>query len=444
MKTKHALVVGAGLSGLAAAYHLKKNGWQVTVLEKSSHIGGRVMTKHRDGFVIDVGPDAITTAYTEYLRIAEELGMSPHIVKSSPVIGFVRDGCIHDVDTSSLMKAAVSPFISYASKLRFAAGMWRMRKDINKTDMFNLVDQAQHDRPDVNAHDEACHYFGRELADYLIDPLVRLVVGTSSDRASLLSVRGVLSTWSHPIINIAGGLAALPDRLSQGIDVTLGVEVTEIERRNGSVGATWRAADGTLNNGEFEGVVISAQIDAAAKMSKDIADLLGDDEQAIGALALMTISMAFEKPTKSNAYAIQLPSVEHPDELLMFFEHNKAPDRAPSGKSLITYYIDDRTARDHFRLTDNEVIHRAKDLIYRLAPELEGAFLFAQIERWERAGSLAMPGYYRIVQKITNRLDQLKSIYLAGDFYSAGSMETALRTGRLAASKLISDRMAGT
>ena len=49
------IVVGAGLAGLTAARGLQRAGWEVTVLEASDGIGGRVRTDVVDGFRLDRG-----------------------------------------------------------------------------------------------------------------------------------------------------------------------------------------------------------------------------------------------------------------------------------------------------------------------------------------------------------------------------------------------------
>ena len=55
-KRPHAVVVGAGLGGLAAGIYLARDGWHVTVLEKNSTCGGRMNMIEQDGFRIDMGP----------------------------------------------------------------------------------------------------------------------------------------------------------------------------------------------------------------------------------------------------------------------------------------------------------------------------------------------------------------------------------------------------
>ena len=56
----HVVVVGAGLSGLAAACHLVGDGHRVTVVEREDVPGGRAGRLERDGFTFDTGPTVLT------------------------------------------------------------------------------------------------------------------------------------------------------------------------------------------------------------------------------------------------------------------------------------------------------------------------------------------------------------------------------------------------
>ncbi|MBK9147377.1 MAG: phytoene desaturase [Flavobacteriales bacterium] len=53
---KHAVVIGSGFAGLAAAASLGRNGFRVTVLEKNAQPGGRARTWSEQGFIFDMGP----------------------------------------------------------------------------------------------------------------------------------------------------------------------------------------------------------------------------------------------------------------------------------------------------------------------------------------------------------------------------------------------------
>ena len=57
---KRALIVGAGLGGLAAAARLSKQGWQVHVFDRRSGPGGKAFTANRGGYRFDTGPSNLT------------------------------------------------------------------------------------------------------------------------------------------------------------------------------------------------------------------------------------------------------------------------------------------------------------------------------------------------------------------------------------------------
>lgn len=56
----HAVVIGSGFGGLAAAVRLGAKGWRVTVLERRDRPGGRAYVYEQDGFTFDGGPTVIT------------------------------------------------------------------------------------------------------------------------------------------------------------------------------------------------------------------------------------------------------------------------------------------------------------------------------------------------------------------------------------------------
>ncbi|MFN7193681.1 MAG: FAD-dependent oxidoreductase, partial [Rhodospirillales bacterium] len=59
----HAIVIGSGFGGLAAAIRLGARGYRVTVLEKLEQAGGRASVFRQDGFAFDAGPTIITAPH---------------------------------------------------------------------------------------------------------------------------------------------------------------------------------------------------------------------------------------------------------------------------------------------------------------------------------------------------------------------------------------------
>ncbi len=80
----HAVVIGSGFGGLAAAIRLGARGWRVTVLEKLDGLGGRAGVFRQDGFTFDAGPTIITAPFLfEQLwqlcgrRLAQDVELRP-------------------------------------------------------------------------------------------------------------------------------------------------------------------------------------------------------------------------------------------------------------------------------------------------------------------------------------------------------------------------------
>ena len=67
------VIIGAGLAGLRAAQILEAAGRNVVIVERSTRIGGRVATRHIDGFTIDEGFQLLNPSYPE-LRATGVLG----------------------------------------------------------------------------------------------------------------------------------------------------------------------------------------------------------------------------------------------------------------------------------------------------------------------------------------------------------------------------------
>lgn len=59
----HAVVIGSGFGGLAAAVRLGARGYRVTVLERLAEPGGRAAVHHQDGFTFDAGPTIVTAPH---------------------------------------------------------------------------------------------------------------------------------------------------------------------------------------------------------------------------------------------------------------------------------------------------------------------------------------------------------------------------------------------
>ncbi|MBX3269165.1 MAG: phytoene desaturase [Sandaracinaceae bacterium] len=99
-RSPHAVVIGAGLGGLAAAVRLGARGYRVTVLDRLDQPGGRARVFREGGFVFDAGPTVITAPFLleELFRLAgEELSSRIDLREVTPFYRIrFHDGSVFD------------------------------------------------------------------------------------------------------------------------------------------------------------------------------------------------------------------------------------------------------------------------------------------------------------------------------------------------------------
>src|SRR5689334_13287540 len=86
---RRVVVIGGGITGLAAAYRLheiareRSEPLAITLLEGSSRLGGVIGTERRDGFVLEWGPDSFITDKPWALDLARRLGLEGELIGTS-------------------------------------------------------------------------------------------------------------------------------------------------------------------------------------------------------------------------------------------------------------------------------------------------------------------------------------------------------------------------
>lgn len=433
-----AVVVGAGLSGLTAAFRLQQAGLAVTVLESGSGPGGRVQTERHGGYLVDTGPDALTAGYTSYLRLMEDLGLTDRLVDTSAVIGLVRGGRLIDLDPAKPLSLPFTPALSLRAKRRLVTGFLKLRGAIKNVDSYDMCRSAALDDPDVTARDFAVRHFGAEVAEYLIDPMMRLTVGSGAREASSVNVLGALGAWSSTLRNIRGGLATVPAALASRLDVRYGATVTRIDETGGGVAVSYTDGDGA-HELTAEHCVISAMYHRATEMWPSLSAASPEFGDKLRNVRLISISLGYRAPTNSRAYPVLVPTVESPEALLIFLQHNKSADRAPRDHSLVTVYTDTTVTDRFLDYTDMQLEAWAAGVIERICPELAGHRELCVVTRWPYAGYLADPGFWRRVSAVRDALHE-GPVHVAGDLFGAGSMESATRWGDHAAQRILGRR----
>lgn len=124
-----AVVIGAGLAGLAAARQIASNGKSVIVLEAQDGVGGRVRTDKVDGFLLDRGFQVLLTAYPEVKTQIDMSALDLKMFSSGALV--MRNGkasVVTDPFREPRRAAATvfAPIGSLIDKMRIAFLRWRV------------------------------------------------------------------------------------------------------------------------------------------------------------------------------------------------------------------------------------------------------------------------------------------------------------------------------
>ena len=122
-------VVGAGLTGLTAAFYLKKYGYKVHVFEKKDRAGGVIQTHHIDGFVFEAGPNTGSMSRPEAFELYEDLGNDCKLetADESAKARWIWLNGKWQVIPSGLIGGITTPLFSFADKLRLLGEPFRKR-----------------------------------------------------------------------------------------------------------------------------------------------------------------------------------------------------------------------------------------------------------------------------------------------------------------------------
>ena len=239
------VVLGAGLSGLAAAQHLRAHGASVTVLERGHRPGGRATTDERDGFVIDSAPHLVSGRDGTLKQLVRAAGLAEQMLPLRPVaLAQVRGGAVDRIEPTGPRGVRAIPGVSFGQGMRVhrLGRLMRMFEDI--------LTPAHPERAvrldDRSIADFVRTYFGPTVLDRWVEPLVAADVGGADVHTAsrqLFLLHQVQRAFA-PIGSLRGGVGALAEVLSDGLDVRLEHSVAGVESSRGGLVVTVSHAGG--------------------------------------------------------------------------------------------------------------------------------------------------------------------------------------------------------
>lgn len=437
---KKILVVGAGLAGLASAYTLRKNGFDVTVLEAASHPGGRVVRRNVGGFQIELGANMFLETYAAAGQMAEELGVP---LKRTPVpihSGIYRNGRFHglygDNRPGNLWKTArtilsfrLLPPRGVWQAVRFARMLQARKDDLSFDDHSRMLD--------LDTGESVAEFFetkiGTESLEWLFGP--GLTGYTFAHPEQIGAAYAMATLWHVGLNGVAwpclpeGGIGAFVDALVRacGPSVKLSAPVRRIVLEDG-------AARGAVTDAgliEADAVICATTATAALEIAPDLPPTVGDVLRRVTYSKCCRVFFGVDSsPFPQGWYAVAFPRQTGTLVAGMSNAAVLAPETVPKGKALIDALVIDKQAEILFALSDDRVRERVLSEVLGFFPEMSREPLFTRVHRWPEAMCLAPGGTMTALYRMRREgFGGVKGLFLAGDYMGVPSVNAALQSG---------------
>ena len=437
MKSRRAVVAGAGIAGLTAAYRLQQAGWEVEVFEAEPRAGGRVETIVQHGYRVDTGATAFAARYPIATQLARELRL--RIVDTAPYLGVYRDGRVRLLRLDRLIRSGLpTDVLSLFTKVRLA----RVVLDVARASMRGMLSyedlRAAAPLDTETARDYLRRLAGVEADAFFGEPITRALLLADSDKVSRVELMsGLVNAVAGRLSTLAGGQGAIIDALLSRVQtVHLRSPALSLTETNDGVRLKYRDPEGETKTVEADACVVATPLPVAATICAPIRTQLGLLNDTLRFSQAINVAIGTTRPANTPAFLVQLPATEDREICMIIVENNKAPDRAPSGHGLLSVCWEMSAAAAWMQRTDDELVERSLQTVLRLFPELRDTVDFTYVRRWPVALPQTRVGVYQQIAEFTSNLDPKSRVQFAGDYLSQTGQNTAVAWGNRAAANL--------
>ena len=390
-------IIGAGITGLTAAFRLQRENIPVTIYEASSRVGGPMKTIRRDGYLAECGPNSMLETSPLIANLIKDVGLESRRVYANPEAKsryIVRGGKPISAPESPGRFFATELF-SIGAKLRLAGEPFVPRSEDSEEALGHFVRRR----------------LGQEFLDYAINPFVG---GIYAGDPELLSVqqafprlaaveqeygslilgqflgarkrkqRGEISKQNAPMFSFDTGLETLPLALAEqlGDAVRLNAPVTRLRKSD----CGWEVSTASGFE-EHSAVLLAVGAHQLARMrveAEGFPNLAPLAEVVYPPVASVTLGFRrLDVAAPLDGFGVLVPQAEGMNILGTLFTSSLFPNRAPNRHVTLTTYIGGARAPqlallDPDTLADVALTDLRKLLGITGAPTFEECFVFPE------------------------------------------------------------------
>ncbi len=450
---KSVAIIGGGITGLTAAFQLRRKGIPVKVFEASDRLGGPIRSVQQGGFLAESGPNTILETAPEVGQLVRELALESRRIYSDPAAHnryLVRNKKLVSAP-SSPAGFFTSPLFSLKAKLSLIREPFVPRR---------------RDGQEETVAEFVLRRLGQEFLDYAINPLVAgiyagdpkklsvryafaKVAELERDYGSLIlgqilgararRRRAEVSKQEAKKFSFDEGLQVLIDALSKhlGDAIHLGAAVHQARRDQ----AGWQVTSDKFGTQRFSAVLFSGtahQLSKLELLTEQRVDLT--DFQSIPYPPVASVVLGFRRQDVGHSldgFGVLIPEIENFRILGTIFSSSLFPNRAPAGHVTLTSYIGGSRAPELALLPERELYELTRqDLSVLVAAVGEPVFRHHTVFR--KAIPQYEKGFGRFKDKMSGLELNLPGFFLAGHFRDGVSLSDCIVSAYRAADRIAS------
>jgi protoporphyrinogen/coproporphyrinogen III oxidase len=469
------VIVGGGVTGLSTAYHLQKaigspgKDIEITLLEQSARLGGKLISEHSDGFLIEGGPDCFLTRKPWALEVCRELGLEDDLMgtnKAQRKVHVLSDGTLHPLP-EGIMLIVPTKFLPFAlSSLISIPGKIRMAMD--------LFIPPRRENGDETLGHFVRRRLGQEALDKIAEPLLSGIHVADADRLSLKAsfprlmaveekygslTRGMIAAKRKMIRSKAeakqGGRQSLPifvslqdgmqqyvDTLADALDahytfVRLNSKVETITSIDSAPPYIVQLTDGRQLYADE--LVLTTPANVTAELVNDLDQDLSQGLDDIRFVSTAVVSLAYRNGPgipKFDGFGFIIPKSEERRITACTFSSAKFDNRTPEGYQMLRCFMGGPGREEILKLDDEALAEVAAQEVAQIVG-VEASPVLARTFRWTKLNPQYDLNHLDRVADLRNRAAELGGLSLAGCSYDGVGVPDCTRQGKEAAAQII-------
>ncbi|MFI1176134.1 protoporphyrinogen oxidase [Streptomyces melanogenes] len=455
----HIVVVGGGISGLAAAHRLLESGARVTVLEATDRLGGKLYAGEIAGARVDLGAESMLARRPEGVGLAREVGLGDQLRPPSATAAIWTRGALRPMPKGHLMGVPAAP--ASLAGIVSAEGLARIAQDreLPPTEVGD----------DIGVGEFVASRVGREVVDRMVEPLLGGVYAGDAYRISMRAAVPQLFAAARDNASLLDGVARIQAKAAAapqdggpvflGLDGgmgTLPLAVADAVRAKGGsirtetpVLALTRTATGWLVRTdspqapaiEADGVILASPAWSASALLAAESPAAAAELATVEYASMALVTMAFrrtdlERLERSSGFLV--PSVDGRTIKASTFSSYKwqwVTDRAPDlfvlRTSIGRYGEEEHLERDDADLVDLSLGDLGEAVGLAAKP------VATEVTRWIGGLPQYPVGHLARVARVRAAVAKLPGLRVCGAAYDGVGIPACISGARLAADEII-------